>query len=220
MPPRRKKQPVPKPRRKPAAHLLFIECQTSLLKKQSLAIGKGWHARLASLYPEKKIVLAATDARADLANRLGEVVRNGTRYRAVVVIAHSNHAGIKLTNEDFCDWSQLATWLEPLAPEHLLLVACDAGRLTGVCTLFQSLPSLRTIYASPVPVAPQHAQFLDFLLLQLIAQRGVDESLLRVTQFAAFLATKAVIFQWRRTDCWSKKAFEGHLLSIAAQFFK
>jgi hypothetical protein len=220
MPPRRKKQPAPKPRRKPAAHLLFIECQTSLLKKQSLAIAGGWHARLSSLYPEKKIILAATDGRADLANRLGEFVQGGTRYRAVVIVAHSNHAGIKLTSEDFCDWSQLATWLEPLAPEHLLLVACDAGRLTGVCTLFQSLPSLRTIYASPVPVAPQHAEFLDFLLLQLIGQRRIDESVLRLTQFAAYLATKAVIFQWRRSDCQAHKSFEGHLLSIAAQFFK
>ncbi len=219
MPPR-KKTPAPKTRRKPAAHLLFIECQTSLLKTQSLAISGDWHARFSGFHSEKRIALAATDGRADLVKRLGELAQGGTRYRAVVIIAHSNQTGIQLTNEDFCDWAQLATWLELLAPEHLLLVACNAGRLTGVCTLFKSLPSLRTIYASPVPVTPQHAQFLDGLLLQLITQRRVDETLLRITQLTAFLAAKAVIFQWRRSDCEAHNAFEGHLLSIAAQLFK
>jgi hypothetical protein len=219
MPPRSKK-PAPKPRRKPAAHLLFIECQTSLLKAQSLAMGGNWHLRLSRLYPDKRIGLAAIDSRTDLTNRLGELVQDGTRYRAVVMIAHSNHAGIELTNEDFCDWTQLATWLKPLAPEHLLLVACDAGRLTGVCTLFRSLPSLKTIYASPVPVAPDHAEFLDLLLLQLIGQRRVDEPMLRFTQIAAFLTTKAIIFQWRRSDCRPGRTFEGHILSIGAQLLK
>ena len=164
---------APKPRRKPAAHLLFIECHTRRLQEQSLAIGTPWHLRLSSLYPDKRIAIAAINTRSELAHRLGELVQGETRYRAVVIIAHSNHSGIKLTNEDFCNWTQLATWLEPLAPEHLILVACDAGRLTGVCSLFQSLPSLRTIYASPVPVAAQQAQFLDLLLAQLIASAAL-----------------------------------------------
>ncbi len=218
MPPRRKKT-VPKPRRKPAAHLLFIQCQTSLLQKQSLAIGDGWHARLSNQYPDKTIAIAATSSRAELLSRFAELVEGGTRYRVVLIIAHSNHTGIKLTNEDFVEWTQLATWLEPLSPEHLLLVACDAGRLTGVCTLFKSLPSLRTIYASPVPVTTHHAQFLDVLLSQLIEQRQVDEDALRLTQLAALLAAKAVLFQWKRADCQAHKAFEGHALSIAAQLF-
>lgn len=215
-----RKKTAPKPRRKPAAHLLFIECQTSRLQQQSLAISMAWHARLSCLYPDKKIAIAAINTRSDLANRLGELVQGETRYRAVVVVAHSNQTGIKLTNEDFCNWTQLATWLEPLAPEHLLFVACDAGRLAGVCTLFQSLSSLKKIYASPVPVTPQHAQFLDLLLSQLITQRQVDESMLRFTQITAFVTTRAVIFQWKRSDCLAHKLFDGHVSSIAAQLLK
>lgn len=220
MPARSLKKSVAKPRRRPAAHLLFLECQTSMLRTQSLAIGANWHARLSRLHSDKQIALAATDSLSDLASRMGELVEGNTRYRAVVIIAHGNHTGIKLTSESFCDWSQLAMWLQPLAPEHLLLVACDAGTPTGVCTLFTSLPSLRTIYASPVPMSPQHAEFLDSLLLQLIGQRKVDEPVLRLTQFAAFLASKAIIFRWRRSDCRSKNAAEGHLLTLAAQLFK
>jgi hypothetical protein len=62
----RRKKIAPKPRRKAAAYLLFIQCQASLPQSRSLAIGTKWHARLSASYPDKQIAIAATDRQLDL----------------------------------------------------------------------------------------------------------------------------------------------------------
>ena len=219
MPPRSKKTAA-RPRRTPAAHLLFVECQTTLLHSQGLALATPWHARFSAAHPAKQIQLAATDTRAELTSRLGELTQAGTRYRTIVLIAHSNSHGLQLTREDYCSWSVLGAWLKAVSPEHLVLIACNAGRVTGVCELFQSVPSLKTVYASPVPVSPQHAKSLDLLLHQLLMQRRVDDVVLRIAQVAGYLTSKAILFRWRRADCQKQKTFEGHLFGAVAQFLQ
>src|SRR5947199_10621074 len=132
MPRRVPKRPVKKARRKPAAHLLVLECQTGLLQRQGLAIGTPLHNELSGKYPGKTITLAPTDSRQDLTDHLGAIRTMHERYRAVLIVAHSNPNGLQLTTENFCTWTVLASWLASFAPEHLFLIACDAGQLTGI----------------------------------------------------------------------------------------
>jgi hypothetical protein len=203
--------------------LLVIECQTSLLHRQGLAIGTPLHKRLSAKHPTKTITLAATNTRQELVQRLGEIQTIHERYRAVLIVAHSNSHGLRLTDEDgdeLCDWKTFATWLERLEPEQLFLIACDAGRFTGVCTLFRALPSLRKVYASPVPINPHQAGHLTLLVQQVITERHVDKTLLRITQGIALLASKGVLFEWTRADCQDHNAVKGHAQTIVAQFLK
>jgi len=196
-----------KTRHKPAAHLLVIECRTSLLQRQHLAFGSSLHGELSSAYPDKTVTLAATDTREELTRRLAEVRTAHERYRAIVLVAHSNANGLQITDDDFCIRSTLASWLGALAPEHLFLVACDAGQFTGVCTLFDHQPSLLEVYASPVPISPAQAQHLTLLIRQLITDRRVDETTLR--QGISFLAHRGVLFRWTRADCQAHNELPG-----------
>lgn len=185
--PRRAVRPPTKIRRKPAAHLLIIEAQTSLLHQQQMAFGTDLDALLRRRYHEKIITLVATNLRAELTGKLGTIRIVHDRYRTVFVVAHSNPTGIKLTNEDFCTWTALAAWLKEFSPEHLFLVGCDAGQLKGICDLFKALPSLRKIYSSPLPINPDQATHLTNLVEQLLTDRRVDETTLLITQAAALL---------------------------------
>lgn len=212
--------PPTKTRRKPAAHLLIIEAQTGLLHQQHMAFGTNLHAVLSGRYAEKIITLAATNLRAELADRLGTIRKAHARYRTVFIVAHSNPTGIKLTNEDFCTWTVLGAWLKEFSPEHLFLVACDAGQLQSICDLFKALPSLHKIYASPVPINPYQATHLTKLVEQLLTNRRVDETMLRVTQAASFLLARGVLFQWTRSDCQSHNKVRGLAQTIGAQFLK
>lgn len=218
--PRRAVRPPSKTRRKPAAHLLIIEAQTGLLHQQHMAFGTNLHAVLSGRYAEKIITLAATNLRAELADRLGAIRKAHARYRTVFIVAHSNPTGIKLTNEDFCTWTVLGAWLKEFSPEHLFLVACDAGQLQSICDLFKALPSLHKIYASPVPINPYQATHLTKLVEQLLTNRRVDETMLRVTQAASFLLARGVLFQWTRSDCQSHNKVRGLAQIIGAQFLK
>ncbi len=216
--PRRTVRPSNKTRRKPAAHLLIIEAQTSLLHQQQMAFGTNLHAVLSSRYADKIISLAATNLRSELTDRLGTIRTAHARYRTIFIVAHGNSTGIKLTNEDFCTWTVLAAWLKEFSPEHLFLVACDAGQLKGICDLFMAIPSLRKIYASPLPINPDQAAYLTNLVEQLLTDRRVDETMLRVIQAASFLMEKAVLFQWIRSDCQNHNRIRGLAQTIGARF--
>lgn len=209
-----------KTRRKPAAHLLVIECRTSLLRRQHLAFGSSLHGELRNMYPNKTVTLAATDTREELTRRLAEVRTAHERYRAIVLVAHSNVNGLQLSDDGFCIWTTLASWLAALAPEHLFLVACDAGQFTGVCTLFDHLPSLRKVYASPVPISAAQAQHLTLLITQLITDRRVNETTLRLVQGISFIAHRAVLFRWTRADCQAHNELHSHAQTIVAQCLK
>jgi hypothetical protein len=142
------------------------------------------------------------------------------RYRAILLVAHSNAHGLQLTNEDFADWTTIATWLESFAPQYLVLIACDAGQFTGICTLFRALPALRKVYASPVTINSDQVQHLNLLIEQLITERRVDDSLLRITQALSFLTTKGILFQWTRADCQDHNKLRGVMETIGAQLLK
>lgn len=218
--PRTARQPATKARRKPAAHLLVLECQTSKLHRECMAFGTSLHTNIRSSYPEKTITLAATDTREELTDRLGAIKALQERYRIIMIVAHSNPRGLQLTNDDFCAWTVLASWLKEFSPEHLFLVACDAGQLTGICALFGALPSLRKVYASPVPINPDQAQHLRILIEQLIYARRVEETTLRLTQALSFLTSRGVLFQWKRADCQRHNRLRGIAQTIGAQFVK
>ena len=218
--PRSSQRTVKKPRRRPAAHLLVMECHTKRLHKEGLAFGTALHQRFSQAHQDKVITLAATDTRQELRERLGEIRMSHDRYRSVVIVAHSNTQGLLLTSEDFCDWTVLAAWLRELSPEHLFLVACDAGQLSGICTLFAGLPSLRKVYASPVPINPEQAQHLELLIQELLRERRVDETTLRITQALSFVASRGVLFRWTRSDCQQHNEFRGIAQTLGAQFLK
>jgi hypothetical protein len=185
-----------------------------------MAFGTSLHTSIRPSYPDKTITLATADTREELTERLGGIKTLHERYRIIMIVAHSNPRGLQLTNDDFCTWTVLASWLKEFSPEHLFLVACDAGQLTGICALFEALPSLRKVYASPVPINPEQAQHLRILIKQLIEERRVDENTLRLTQALSFLTSRGVLFRWTRADCQRHNRLRGIVQTIGAQFLK
>jgi len=82
---------------------------------------------------------------------------------------------------------------ETVSASVLVLAACRAGRSTGTRYLFEEIPSLREIYASPVAFFSDQAHPFAGLLAALLKNRKVDELWFRALQTAGYLVQDALV---------------------------
>lgn len=76
-----------------------------------------------------------------------------------------------------------------------------SGRaITSSRTLFQQVPSLREVYASPVAFFTDQTHPLAGLFVALVKNRKVDERWLRVLQATGYLFTDALLYRWKRCE--------------------
>lgn len=81
--------------------------------------------------------------------KLADCVQQPLRFDNIVVIGHSNVHGIRIASDHFASWDEFANWLAIFEPNRIALLACEAGRLLPVETLFDKLKGLREILATP-----------------------------------------------------------------------
>lgn len=187
-------------RRPPASHLLIIECEPDKLAHQGLDFGSKVSALCSLPFHKKRIVTAKAYSKDELCRTLGETLRSHARFRTVLIVGHSNEYGLQLTPDEFYDWKAVGEWLKPFQPEFLLLMACRAGRSSSARILFQQIPSLREVYASPVAFFTDQTHPLAGLLAALVKNRKVDERWLRVLQTSGYLLTDALLYRWKRGE--------------------
>lgn len=188
-------------RRRPAAsHLLIIECEPDKLAQQGLDFGSKVSALCSLLFHKKRIVTAKAHSKGELCRTLGEALQSHDRFRTILIAGHSNEYGLQLTTDEFYDWKAVGDWLKPFQPEFLLLMACRAGRSSSARILFQQIPSLREVYASPVAFFTDQTHPLAVLLAALVQNRKVDERWLRALQASGYLLTDGLLFRWKRGE--------------------
>lgn len=209
--------PVLRRRRPPASHLLIIECEPAKLANQQLDFGSNSYALFRTLFRNKKIVLVRASSTEELCRGLGEIVQFHDRFRTILVVGHSNDKGLRLTPDDFYEWSGVGEWLKPFKPEFLLLAACSAGRSAGICQLFEQVTTLREIYASPVTLFRDQTQPFILLLGAMLKNRKIDETFLRSLQVAGYLFTDAVMYRFKRKEMRPEKELEGFAWDLFGQ---
>lgn len=188
-------------RRRPAAsHLLIIQCEPDKLAQQGLDFGSRVSALCSLPFHKKKIVTAKAYSKDELCRTLGETLQAHDRFRTVLIVGHSNEYGLQLTPDEFYDWKAVGEWLKPFQPQFLLLMACRAGRSSSARILFQQIPSLREVYASPVAFFSDQTHPLAGLLAALVKNRKVNESWLRVLQASGYLLNDALLYRWKRGE--------------------
>lgn len=197
-----------KTRRPPASHLLIIECEPDKLARQQLDFGTRVAAVFTLLFAKRKIVLVKASSREELCRALGEVRQAHDRFRAILVVGHSNEQGLQLTSDEFYSWQAVGEWVKPFHPEILLLAACRAGRSKGIVHLFEQIGTLRETYASPVMLFRDQTHPFVLLLGAVVKNRKIEQGFVRTIQTAGYLLTDAVIYRFKRNESRNGKELE------------
>jgi hypothetical protein len=189
-----------------AGPVLLIECDTRKLQAQGITFARELGAITAAVVRGARPVLVRSSSQEALLRRLRNATTLRDTYDVIVLVGHSNIAGIQLFGGPLVSWAALADWLRPFAPRQIVLVACEAGRWLPCRALFAGIPTLVEIFGSPVATSPDEAIAVK-LLVPFLAVGGKLEgdAIQRLLQVGNFLLTGGVIFrqtrdQFERTD--------------------
>ena len=147
--------------------------------------------------PHKVLLAASTD---DLLHEFAACSTEHRTFKTILVIAHSNQQGLHLTGDREVTWPIFVNWIGPFAPRSLIFAACQAGRPWPVKLLFNGLPSLNEIYASPFITNREQAEIVNWLLPVVAVGKGRTNGIDQLIRAAGFIATKGVIWRWTRRD--------------------
>jgi hypothetical protein len=183
--------------------LLIIECDSTNLASDRLNLGSFFYQllnhELAKLILAKKtVVLLKTSTKSRLNEEFAEVLQRCGRFRAVLIVGHSNAEGIRIASDAGFEWGAVGKWLAPFRPEMIFLAACEAGKSVAVRDLFEPLKeTLHDVYASPVKLYPIQAASFAVLIARLLWTGEIDENESITTQFVNYIGTGGQIYHWR-----------------------
>jgi hypothetical protein len=193
-----------KPRRK---DLLIIECNSTKLAADGMDLGTAF-ARLTNndfakaLRPHKRIVLVRTSTEDKLMRDLAETFDEHGRFRSILIVGHSNQAGLELTDAPvLCGWRGVGDWLQPFEPEYVFLAACEAGKSAVVRELFVPMKkTLRHVYASPTTLHITQTPPLALLILMVLYNGKIDETHSGALRLGNYILTGGQLFRWKREE--------------------
>lgn len=183
--------------------LLIIECDSANLGADRLNLGSLFYRMLnheiAKLFLAKKtVVLLKTSSKSRLDEEFAEVLQRYGRFRAVLIVGHSNSTGIRVASDDRFEWGALGKWLAPFRPEMIFLAACEAGQSVAVRNLFEPLKeTLRDVFACPVKLYPTQAAAFAVLIAGLLWTGEINENESIAAQFVNYIGTGGQIYHWR-----------------------
>lgn len=157
-------------------------------------------AAVTLLAPDVAIEVAKAATEQDLIQQFARLAQTDSRFQIIVVIGHSNEFGLQLTSDRQVSWNVFAKWLQPFKPKQLVLIACKAGQIAPVESLFEEIPTLTHLYASPFVTTKHQVQAIKVLVPYLLNVRAADSDLIRLGQLANFFLTQGTILRWLRAD--------------------
>lgn len=160
------------------------------------------------------VVTRETTTLRHLLDVLGELAREGHRFDVVVAVGHSNETGIRIARDKFAEWDEFAGYIKPFEPRRLMLVACQAGRWPAASILFNKLPKLRRIFASPVNASKDLATLMIAVVPYLVEVKAPPGSLVFKAQGWFMALTGRQVRHWMRKD---KDDPAGLLLDFSSQ---
>lgn len=179
----------------------MIECDSRTLELQNLAAGVDVRDGLQKLFPRNGIDLIKAYDKNSFDVDLNVVLRKYKNpCKTVIMIGHGNESGVKLTSDCFVNWQDLSLILEPFAPQQLLFLVCRAGDISACEILFDNIPSLRQIFASPVNV-PKSQQYIIIQKVAYTLTASKEHPLfLNLMQAVNAIATKEWMFSRTREE--------------------
>lgn len=186
--------------------LLIVECDSGNLAADRLDLGTAYdcllaHPLLAPILPNKTVTLVKTSTACELPEQFARAFGEHGRSKAILIVGHSNDAGLQLASDLFCDWHTMGMWLQPFEPQFLVLAACEAGKSDAIRHLFEPLKkTLQDVYASPVKLyAPQAAALAVLIGMRLWHEEIGDEHSLAL-RVVNYIGTGGQLYHWRRNE--------------------
>lgn len=174
-------------KRLPALSLLILECDADNLKQQNLSIADELH-KITHLIPAKIAKEEAfINTAADLQERFIEYKQKYSSIKLIVVIAHSNREVISIAPDMLLSWEAFAHWVLPFNPQKMVFIACEAGQFPSTRKLFDEIPKLNKIYASPLKTSLVHAQVVKLLVPYLLLSKKPDNEIIQFGSLLNFL---------------------------------
>jgi hypothetical protein len=196
MPAKKRKSLAP---RLPLLSLLILECDAKTLARDSLSVAADINNIVRILPKKLSVEVAPIDSRQDLLDRFADYKQTYRGIKLVVVIAHSNRSVISLA-PGMLDtrWNVFAEWLKPFNPQKLVCIACNAGQFPPSRTLFDELPKLTEIFASPVPLWLHQVEAMKLLIPYLLMTSKIDNDLIVLGQWIMFMRNGGLILHIKR----------------------
>jgi len=207
------------PARRPAksrSHLLIIECNSQRLAADGLNLGSVFGQLVKSVFSEKRIAVVQTSTEEQLKEDLAAVFQEFGRFRSILIVGHSNEAGLMLTADGLRTWDVAGNWLRAFEPEFCFLAACRAGRSEAVRKLFGPVPSLRQIYASPAALYKNQLPPLAILIGMLLKDGKIDEDQSGALRIANYFLSGGQLYRWKRRETGTGDEVKGRLLDSLA----
>ena len=198
----------------------MIECDSCTLESHNLAIGDEIKTALQRRFPKNGIDLIKATDKTYFDGELDVVLRKYKNpCKTIILIGHGNESGIKLTSDVFMGWQELGIILEPFAPENLIFLACRAGDIKACEILFDNIPSLNHIFASPVNIPKSQQLIVVQKVVHTLSSQKENQTLVKVMQTVSALVTKEWMFSRTREEhkygeLESKELFEKGLITI------
>jgi hypothetical protein len=171
------------------------------------------------VFPEKRIAIVQTFSEQRLTEDLADVFQDYGRVRSILVVGHSNEAGLVLTADGLRSWSVVGNWLQKFEPEFCFLAACRAGKSEAVRDLFKPIKTLRQIYASPAALYKNQTPPLAVLIGMLLRDGKIDEEMSGALRLVNYVFTGGQLYRWRRAETGPGEEVKGRLLDGVASLF-
>lgn len=200
MPKTKKKKALKKAApRLPLLSLLILECDHAKLASQSLSVASDIRTIVGILPKRLSVEVALIRSKADMVNHFADYQQRYRGIKIVVVIAHSNSSVISLAPDlSQSSWTAFVAWLKPFNPQKLVCIACKAGQFPPSRTLFDEIPKLTEIYASPVELGIHQVEAMKLLIPYLLMARKVDADLITLSQWISFMRHGGIVLRCRR----------------------
>lgn len=180
--------------------LLILECDSSRLEGQNMALGNELATTVKTFFGTNPIELVRANQTSSLLDSLAELAEKAQSYSTLVVIEHSSERGIVLTSDGSVGWNEFVNWISPFSPRKIVLVACKAGTWMPCRALFQGLPDLKEIFASPILVGKDQKYLVFARILHILGAKKEDGNLNLLMQAVNFFATGGLMLRRTRKD--------------------
>jgi hypothetical protein len=185
----------------PPQSVLIIHFDAAHLRADGLHLGSVacTSAVVSKFLVDSDVELRDVSTPEELESTMGAFRKQRRKFDLVVVIAHSNERVIRMAHETLAPWSDFATWVRPLRPRRLVLVACKAGRWPAAQTLFGANRDLTRIYGCPANVTKDLGAYMVTFIPYLAAHRRPKDSHVRAAQLLTMATTGLQLREWKRT---------------------
>jgi len=192
--------------KQPRKDLLIIECDSARLAADRLDLGTLYarlltHDLVRPFLPHNAVTLIKTSTAAKLLEQFARAIEEHGRSRAILIVGHSNEAGLQLASDLFCNWGTVGEWLQPFEPQFIVLAACESGKSEAVRHLFEPLKkTLRDVYASPVKIYGPQAAALAVLIGMRLWYDGSGDRHSRALRVVNYIGTGGQLYHWSRNE--------------------